>query len=602
MQHRTAIRAAAMTIAMAGAFIALPGMANAATPTTISGTAWYDVDADGTKQASETGLAGVQVTLVDKATNTAVSAPVTTAADGAYSFSVATAGTYTVTFTAPTNYATNAAGSSVGASKDVVVDATSTEAPVNSGLIGQGVVSGTVFDDKNLNSTFESGEAVVADAKVELLDGAGNVASTATASAAGGYTLNNVGPGNYTLRVSATGFTTSSAVTVTETAKETQTKNVPLRRASGTVSGVAWLDVNKDGIQQGTETTLMPGVEVFIVQVGDSTPIETVTDANGRYSATVPWGDYTVAFLPPQGYAATDGPNSNEFAEVTVDGANFNAIANIGVAKQQLYPVTGTVWDDLNNNSSKDTNETAGVPGATVTLLDEVGEVVATVKTDAKGNYTFPGVPSGEYKLRFTPPSGYYPSGKTVAKPVEQKITVAANSVTKKQGMFKKGAISGTICWDANQNKKCDAAEKGIPGATFTFVGPSGTTTTTTDASGNYKVSDLIPGNYKATLTWPEKYAKQLANKGTLTATVPIVSGKTLDADGYLYISRNSASTGTGGGTTSNNSSGGSTNKTTSASATPQLAKTGSENLLGALTAFGLIGAGSVLVRRRYTA
>jgi hypothetical protein len=80
----------------------LPGMcALPATPTpvllgSISGTVWLDMNANGTRNPGEGGMAGVTVSLRAGGCGGSVVATTTTAADGSYSFTNLTAGSYCV--------------------------------------------------------------------------------------------------------------------------------------------------------------------------------------------------------------------------------------------------------------------------------------------------------------------------------------------------------------------------------------------------------------------------------------------------------------------------------------------------------------------------
>jgi hypothetical protein len=64
-----------------------------------------------------------------------------------------------------------------------------------------------------------------------------------------------------------------------------------------------------------------------------------------------------------------------------------------------------TVWMDDNGNGAQDAGE-KGVAGVKIELLDEKGNVVDTVTTDADGKYEFVIKQPGQYRVRFDP--GYY--------------------------------------------------------------------------------------------------------------------------------------------------------------------------------------------------
>ena len=48
-----------------------------------------------------------------------------------------------------------------------------------------------------------------------------------------------------------------------------------------------------------------------------------------------------------------------------------------------------------------------GIPGARVNLYDTLGNPIASVRTDANGNYSFTGLPAGSYQVEFELPVGY---------------------------------------------------------------------------------------------------------------------------------------------------------------------------------------------------
>ena len=63
------------------------------------------------------------------------------------------------------------------------------------------------------------------------------------------------------------------------------------------------------------------------------------------------------------------------------------------------------VWYDLDADGVQDAGE-PGAPGVTVRLLDGGGNVSATTQTDATGNYGFPGLTPGDYRIEVVLPAG----------------------------------------------------------------------------------------------------------------------------------------------------------------------------------------------------
>ena len=56
---------------------------------------------------------------------------------------------------------------------------------------------------------------------------------------------------------------------------------------------------------------------------------------------------------------------------------------------------------------------TTASPNVTVTLRDALNAVVGTTTTDANGNYSFFGLPAGNYTVVETQPAGYGSSSRT---------------------------------------------------------------------------------------------------------------------------------------------------------------------------------------------
>ncbi|MGL4759384.1 MAG: SdrD B-like domain-containing protein [Patescibacteria group bacterium] len=74
--------------------------------------------------------------------------------------------------------------------------------------------------------------------------------------------------------------------------------------------------------------------------------------------------------------------------------------------------LTGNVYNDPNNNATKDTGET-GVIGVVVNILDPITNVVLyTINTDGVGNWSVDVAP-GNYKIQIVPPTGFLVTGNT---------------------------------------------------------------------------------------------------------------------------------------------------------------------------------------------
>ncbi|MCS3443079.1 MSCRAMM family protein [Microbacterium phyllosphaerae] len=130
-------------------------------------------------------------------------------------------------------------------------------------------------------------------------------------------------------------------------------------------------------------------------------------------------------------------------------------------------------------------------PGATLTLTDANGKVVATTTSGADGSYSFPGVVATDgYAVRVTAPTDMIPVGE-MSVPVN--LTTAdgvANFIVRD---IVPVPVSGRVT---------DTEGNPIAGVLVTI----GTQTTTTDAEGRYVIDDVPVGPQTATIITPDGY------------------------------------------------------------------------------------------------
>lgn len=69
--------------------------------------------------------------------------------------------------------------------------------------------------------------------------------------------------------------------------------------------------------------------------------------------------------------------------------------------------ISGLLWDDGDATSADGQEDANYIEGATVSLYTAEGTLVATVITDANGEYYFGGLEDGDYYVQFTMPAGY---------------------------------------------------------------------------------------------------------------------------------------------------------------------------------------------------
>ena len=75
---------------------------------------------------------------------------------------------------------------------------------------------------------------------------------------------------------------------------------------------------------------------------------------------------------------------------------------NVGAGFSRLASIGDRVWEDSNGDGLQNDGATE-ILGATVTLLDGLGNTIDTTLTDADGCYQFIGLVPGDYSVSVLP-------------------------------------------------------------------------------------------------------------------------------------------------------------------------------------------------------
>ena len=118
------------------------------------------------------------------------------------------------------------------------------------------------------------------------------------------------------------------------------------------ISGVAWIDSNKDGRKESTESRLS-GINItlydqngYIVKDANGTEIKATTDSDGKYAlANVPAGEYTVVaeynttdyILTRYKVEEVSSSENSDFVEATLDGNPVAATNIIKITNANIY-------------------------------------------------------------------------------------------------------------------------------------------------------------------------------------------------------------------------------------------------------------------------
>ncbi|RXK62480.1 hypothetical protein ESA94_05620 [Lacibacter luteus] len=489
----------------------------ATAPLALGDRVFFDLNDNGTRDGSETGLAGVTVKLYadnnnDNIADGAALQTTTTDANGFYRFSNLTAGNYIVGVVVPAGYRSSTLtgvdpdnnvdlddnGNNTLISGEIRGNAVTLSAgsePQESGnfnntydfgFTGTGSIGDFVWNDLNANGIQDAGEPGLSGVTVTLTYPGGTTV-TATTDANGAYQFNNLPPGTYSISFSTpSGYIAGSANQGADDAKDSDP-------VSGTVSGIV----------------------------------------------------------------LTAGQNNT-----TIDA---------GFVNNQLV-LGNFVWYDKDNDGVQDAGE-PGIAGVTVNLYKDAngdniadGAAVATTTTNASGLYSFTGLTAGNYIVGVVLPSGYAASAVSSATP-NNDVNTDNNGVTTASGEVRSNYITlstagepttdgddangnltldfglrgtasiGDYVWnDLNGNGIQNTGEPGLSGVTVTLTYPDGTTvTTTTDGSGAYLFANLAPGTYSVAFATPNGSIASPSNAGAddtkdSDPVSGVVSGITLTA------------------------------------------------------------------------
>jgi large repetitive protein len=394
------------------------------TPSSIAGLVFNDTNNNGIKDAGETSIAGVAVTLTGKdANNNPVSQTTTTDVNGDWKFGDLVSGTYTVKETQPASFidGKDTDGSIASTiSNDqfanivlpIGTNATNYRFAEQAPLTG--TVTGVVFNDTNGDGIQQPTEPGIPGIDVTLTPTGGTPIVVKT-NQDGTYSIPNAPAGPGTINVTdptGTKLTTNNdpqpvTVPAGSSVAATPVGYQPL----GTINGKVFNDLNGDGKQDPNEPGI-PGATVTVT-TPDGKTITVITDKDGNYSVpNVPVGNNQVVVTKPDGTVLTTGNNPQ-----TVPVTAGQAATATPVGFQGKGGLNGVVFEDKNGDKTQQPTE-PGIAGAIVTIKDAAGNDIdsdpatagiqpTTTTTDANGKYTFPTLPAGPVQVIVTPPAGY---------------------------------------------------------------------------------------------------------------------------------------------------------------------------------------------------
>lgn len=400
---------------------------------------------------------------------------------------------------------------------------------------------------------------------------------TTTTGANGEYLFDNLPPGNYFVCFDLTslpaGFSRTTAnvggddtidsdadaagQTAATGALAAGTQNLTLDMGiinSGSVSvgDRVWYDVDRDGLQDTSELTGVPGVRVELYLNGQvcgavEPTATTITNDIGYYLfAGLPAGNYFVCFdldsLPPSYEVTSQNVGGNDAIDSDADSstgatastgaltagqANLTLDMGIRATNATTNSLGDKVWYDQNSDGDQDGTTEPGTAGVVVELHLSgaacTDTPLATTITSQTGAYSFTGLPDGSYFVCFdltTLPTGFSVTTADVGGDTQDSdantstgqtpavaLAGGSSNTTLDMGLVRTDtgvvAVGDRVWLDADRDGVQDSGEPGVPDilvSLYTNGSTCGsspqTSVTATDEDGYYLFSDLPAGNY----------------------------------------------------------------------------------------------------------
>jgi SdrD B-like domain len=346
----------------------------------------------------------------------------------------------------------------------------------NRSEIARFAVGDMIWRDDNRSGVQDPGESPASRISIQLLNVDGEVVASTVSSSYGRYVFDNLQAGTYSVRFAGVPedfrLTPAGAGGLHAADSDPDYSGVtppftlgagePNVRAATPADGVVaayinpsidagitplryavgdrvWMDMNSDGVQQPDEPAA--SATVSLLTVTDNVVATTNTDATGHYEFTnLRGGRYRLKFTELPAHHLLTGREGGTDPALDSDpdpATGLTPVFALAQGAPNLVPVTGTeaasidfenrtlnaglvtrysigarVWLDNSADGLLGPGD-GGVAGVTVQLLSTDAEVLATEVTSPTGEYSFDGLPAGNYRIQFSK----VPRGLTFTRP-----------------------------------------------------------------------------------------------------------------------------------------------------------------------------------------
>ena len=257
-------------------------------------------------------------------------------------------------------------------------------------------------------------------------------------------------------------------------------------------------------------------VSVTTTNVSSNVAFPATLPDSGAASASVPAGDYTITYTPPNGYLLASSQVATQTVHVT-GAAPTEVDFNVVVAPSP----TGTLTIQVTGLG----DSAASGGSAAVLRTDVTGQTAQTYPVPTNGSINLT-VVAGTYRVTYTAPNGYkLASG--VTNPVSGKVVSAGGTGT---ASFAVQAISTTGTLQVNVTGLTGSPANGGSAVAQRTDSAGSQIVINVSASGSGTSTSVPPGTYTITYTPPSGF-------GLASGATNPVTGKVVTAGGTATVS-----------------------------------------------------------------
>lgn len=528
---------------------------------TIAVSVFNDRNKNGEMNPYDELIAGAVVELIHiDGDDEAVMTSLTTDKKNPVTFTMLAGGQYKLRVTMPTGYAFAKKSDKEGYRAASSIMEQSSEASQTSAVISisnrsktevgvaamaMSAATGRIWIDQNGDGVMDRNEPGLSGVQLQAIGTKNGMTYETVSGEDGQYVFDRLKPGAYQLLVTLPdgyGFTkrakkngsiiieegvaSAGRVVDLNNAKTLRDQNVGVV-LNGAVQVLCFEDANHNGLLDEGEK-MLPGVTCKLYKRGSNNSMATiVSDEQGAANfGHLRAGTYSVLTqLPnnaPYSYTVAAEGGNQHTAQPGKGNATVNDISvAVGEVKQLVVgavipgTVSGVVYIDDDFNGMKGDQE-KGVRDVDVKLLDTEGKIVASVRTDGNGAYTFSKIYPGPYRISVQAKTGYAFTQPGEGSVVTQQsggagtselfsLGLAEDKTNVDCGMIIPGKVEGTVWADENANTVMDSDEAGLTTALIRLVSQSGVVTETYPAkNGSFVFDAVIPGTYAVEYVLPQ--------------------------------------------------------------------------------------------------